>query len=205
MIKDFGLGLRGSSVARHGLSVLFTLVAACGGDDEEETGAGSETTVAATDSTGPGEGTTTTGAEGTTTTGEESTGPEPGTDSTTAADESSSGGESTTGEPFEEVFFPEVLAIIQAECSCHRSPMPAAQLDLSDDAAYDSLVNVPSGQAPGVNRVTPGDPDNSYLYLKLTGEQASVGGGGTRMPQGGVLPDDQILLVRNWIGSGAQL
>jgi hypothetical protein len=97
-----------------------------------------------------------------------------------------------------------VLAVIQAECFCHRSDTFTGQLDLRDEAAYASLVGVPAAQAPALDRVTPGAADESYLYLKLTGEQATVGGAGTRMPQGGVLTDDQILRVRNWILTGAQ-
>lgn len=201
MTRAFEVGPRGATVVRCGLGLLLILGTACPGDDGEDTGAGTTgTTMVPDDSTGPGvtgsEGSTS--AEGTTD-GEGTTG---GT--TTGVDESSSGGESSTGEPVEEVFFPEVLAIFQAECFCHRGPMVAGQLDLNDDVAYDSLLDVPAPQAPDVSYVSPGDPDNSYLYLKLAGEQLSVGGSGTRMPQGGVLTDDQILLVRSWILSGAQ-
>lgn len=183
-----------------GLSFFFTLGVACGDDGDGETMAGSS----------GGEGSTTSGP-GSSSSGEPDTGSSGGESSssgggtTMVSDESSSGGgESSTGEPVEEVFFPEVLAIFQAECFCHRSPMPSGMLDLNDAVAYDSLVNVPAVQAPTVDYVTPGDAGSSYLYLKLIGEQATVGGGGTRMPQGGVLTDDQILLVRNWILSGAQ-
>lgn len=183
-----------------GLSFFFMLGVACGDDGDGETMAGSS---GGGDSTTSGAGSSSSGeADSGSSSGGESSGSSGGT---TMADESSSGGgESSTGEPVEEVFFPEVLAIIDAECFCHQSPMPSGMLDLNSDVAYDSLVNVPAVQAPTVSYVTPGDTASSYLYLKLIGEQLSVGGSGTRMPQGGVLTDEQILLVRNWISSGAQ-
>jgi hypothetical protein len=59
---------------------------------------------------------------------------------------------------------------------------------------------VPSTENPSLNRITPGDAPNSYLYRKITG----VGITGDRMPQGGpVLNDAQIALVRDWIRRGA--
>lgn len=193
---------RRAVAARVGASILFVLAAVgCGDDGEGETMAGSETgSVGSSDS----ETTANVDSSGTPpadTGSSDSEGSSSGEATTMAT--GSEGSESSTGEPVE-VFFPEVLAIIQAECFCHRGMEAAGMLDLDDDLAYDSLVNVPAPQAPGVNYVTPGDPDQSYLYLKLAGEQTSVGGSGTRMPQGGMLTDDQLLLVRNWILSGAQ-
>jgi hypothetical protein len=182
-----------------GLSLLFTLGIACGDDTDGETMAGSSEGGGSTTS---GQSSSSSGGLDTGSSGGESSGS--GGETTTGEESSSDGGESSTGAPVEEVFFPEVLAIIDAECFCHTSPMPSGMLDLNAAVAYDSLVNVPAVQAPTVNYVTPGDLDNSYLYLKLTGEQATVGGGGTRMPQGGMLTDEQLLVVRNWILSGAQ-
>lgn len=200
MTRARQVGPRRATVVRCGLGLLVILGPACPGDDGEDTGAGTTggTTMVADDGTGPG----VTGSEGSTSPGDTTGGTTLGT--TLGMDESSSGGESSSGEPVEEVFFPEVLAIVQAECFCHRGPMVAGQLDLNDDVAYGSLLDVPAPQAPDVSYVSPGDPDNSYLYLKLVGEQLSVGGSGTRMPQGGVLTDDQILRVRHWILTGAQ-
>ena len=42
---------------------------------------------------------------------------------------------------------------------------------------------------PGVTRVKPGDPDNSYLYQKITG---AAGITGVKMPKGGSLTSAQI-------------
>jgi hypothetical protein len=61
-------------------------------------------------------------------------------------------------------------------------------------------VGVPSVEMPGLARVTPGDPANSYLYRKITG----AGITGDRMPQNLTpLTDAQIKLVRDWIRRGA--
>src|SRR5213594_5113855 len=57
--------------------------------------------------------------------------------------------------------------------SCHGAGAASAGLDLSDGAAYSNLVGVPAAneaaRAAGLLRVAPGDPDHSYLLLKLEG------------------------------------
>lgn len=90
-------------------------------------------------------------------------------------------------------------------CSrCHTGPpgptLPAGMDLSSESASFDSLVNVASIQQPGVLRVAPGDPDNSYLIHKLEGTAAT----GSRMPQGGpFLEQATVASIRQWIGDGA--
>ena len=88
--------------------------------------------------------------------------------------------------------------------NCHTSNgrVPAGGLDLTAAVAYSRLVNVPSGQRPTLSRVTPGDPNNSYLVHKLEGTPGIVGG---RMPRGTgpFLTDGQMLVLRRWIEVGA--
>jgi hypothetical protein len=88
---------------------------------------------------------------------------------------------------------------------CHTSNgrVPAGGLDLTSGVSYSRLVNVPSGQRPTLNRVTPGDPENSYLIHKLDGRPGIVGG---RMPRGTgpFLTEGQVLVIRRWIEQGAQ-
>lgn len=191
-----------------GLGVLLLgLAAGCGDDEGAESGAGSSGDPTGPSSTGlgmdtGGGGASDSGGDPGSTGDPSSTGP--GT--TSAVDDTSTGSEDTaSGEEtaIPAVGFDEVLSIIAAECSCHRSPMFVGQLDLRDDAAYASLVSVPSAQAPRVDRVSPGDPDGSYLYLKLLNQQGTVGGGGSRMPQGGMLLPEELDLVRYWILGGA--
>jgi hypothetical protein len=74
-------------------------------------------------------------------------------------------------------------------------------LDLSPAVSYNNLVNVASRERPGVTRVLPNNPDNSYLIHKIEGRDGIVGG---RMPLGGpFLAEGQILVIRRWIEIGA--
>lgn len=87
-----------------------------------------------------------------------------------------------------------------AAAGCHGTIAPQQNLVLAPAVAYANIVNIPSTEASSVLRVKPGDPDNSYLYRKITG----VGITGGRMPLGGpYLTDAQISLVRDWIRRGA--
>jgi hypothetical protein len=74
-------------------------------------------------------------------------------------------------------------------------------MDLSNSAAsFDNLVNVPSEQVPGLLRVHPGNPDDSYLIHKLEGTQSV----GDRMPQGGPFLDEATIQgIRAWIAAGS--
>jgi hypothetical protein len=76
-------------------------------------------------------------------------------------------------------------------------------LDLSHAVAYANLVNVASREKPGVLRVAPGDPENSYLIHKVEGRPGIVG---LRMPFSGApfLTDGQILVMKRWIEEGAK-
>lgn len=68
--------------------------------------------------------------------------------------------------------------------------------------AYAALVGRASVQRPGLLRVAPGDPDNSYMVRKLEGGPDI---GGVRMPRGTgpYLTDGQMLVIRRWIAQGA--
>ena len=65
------------------------------------------------------------------------------------------------------------------------------------------MMNVPSVQVATMDYVEPFDLDNSYLWHKLQGTQAGVGGSGAKMPKSGSLTDDQLDIVRLWIEGGA--
>jgi len=83
---------------------------------------------------------------------------------------------------------------------CHAGPGAPEGLQLGAGNSLSMLVNVPSSQSPGMLRVKPGDPNNSYLIKKLEGT-ASVGG---QMPRGGpFLPQATIDFIRQWITDGA--
>ena len=96
-------------------------------------------------------------------------------------------------------------AVFSPTCSgCHSGPtsgtLPAGMNLSTADASFAALVGTASIQVPALDRVTAGDPDNSYLVQKLEGT-AAVGG---QMPPGGT-PLDQALIddIRQWIADGA--
>jgi hypothetical protein len=88
--------------------------------------------------------------------------------------------------------------------SCHSAVSRKGGLILEhEDVSYESLVDHraehPDAQALGLLRVASGDPAHSFLMRKLKGE-----GPGDAMPQGGgMLPDDVIQMIEDWIRRGA--
>ena len=72
--------------------------------------------------------------------------------------------------------------------------------------AFSNVVNVAARQA-SMKRVTPNQPDNSYLVHKVQGTHldVGVGGSGSRMPLNrSPLSQSDIDLIRDWIQAGAQ-
>jgi hypothetical protein len=107
--------------------------------------------------------------------------------------------------PQEITFSRDVKAVLEKECvNCHGAKRHKADLDLSADNAMKNLLNVPSSQVPAMVRVKPGDPEQSYLWLKL--DHRSQKGGG--MPKIFVfskrLPQDRLDLIKAWIAGGAK-
>ena len=99
--------------------------------------------------------------------------------------------------------FSEIQTIFTANCAlsgCHDLATSQADLSLEGPNAYAQLVNVSSTQNSVLNRIEPGDPDNSYLIQKLEGLASS----GAQMPYGrAALSSDLIDLFRDWILAGA--
>jgi hypothetical protein len=74
-------------------------------------------------------------------------------------------------------------------------------MNLTEGNAYANLVGAAAIQKPGLQRVAPGDPTNSYLVHKVEGRAGITG---QRMPLTGTpLTDGQILVIRRWIELGA--
>jgi hypothetical protein len=93
---------------------------------------------------------------------------------------------------------------------CHSAQLPgsipAGNLDLTAAKSFAQLVGVASDNAAardaGNPRVDPGNPDNSFLVIKLEGPPSIFFG--SQMPQGlPALSATQIKLVRDWISAGA--
>jgi hypothetical protein len=70
-------------------------------------------------------------------------------------------------------------------------------MDLSRDQFYASTVDVPSRERPELKRVHPGQPDSSYVVMKIEGHPDIIG---TRMPfTGETLSEDEVESIRAWI------
>lgn len=84
---------------------------------------------------------------------------------------------------------------------CHTGASAPEGLRLDPANSYDLLVGVPSSQQPSLQRVDPGNPDDSYLIRKLEGTAAT----GEQMPLSlPPLPQADIAVIRQWITDGAQ-
>lgn len=87
-------------------------------------------------------------------------------------------------------------------CSkCHIGASAPEGLQLDAAHSYNLLVGVPSAEEPNLLRVKPGDPDHSYMVLKIEG---AAGIEGAQMPFGETpLPQATIDAIRQWITNGA--
>ena len=94
----------------------------------------------------------------------------------------------------------EVFAISCAFSGCHSGGDPAAGLSLEGDFAT-RIVGVASEQRSGFLLVEPGNPDESYLLLKVRGDDEIIS---QRMPPGNPLSAEQVEIIRAWIASGAK-
>lgn len=122
-------------------------------------------------------------------------------------------GNGTAGGNFHAVFTVGILPTLQSiqdrvftpSCSgCHTgggAQLPGSMNLTSVSASFASLVGTASVQVPTLNRVTPANPDSSYLIRKLEGGPNIVG---VRMPAGGTpLAQTTVNVIRAWISSGA--
>ena len=94
----------------------------------------------------------------------------------------------------------EVFAVSCAFSGCHSGGEPAAGLSLEGDFAT-RIVGVDSGQRPDFKLVDPGNPNKSYLLIKVRGDDEIVS---RQMPPGNPLSAEQVEIIRAWIASGAK-
>lgn len=177
--------LRTLCIGAFGVGV-FT---ACGGDD-----AASDETSTTAPSTGPAASTTTQGL--TTSAGTSGATLLTGLDGST--------GDASTGGPVLDPGYAadiEPMFVMRCQGNCH---LPDWTLVLAAGQGYDFLVSQPSEELPTMNRVEPGDPQDSYLFHKLAGTHLEVGGEGEQMPRvGPKLSADELAAVESWIADGA--
>lgn len=92
-----------------------------------------------------------------------------------------------------------VQTLLTSHCgSCHIDRTPVAG-GLNLVSFVESTVDVPSAQVPTMKRIAPKDRANSYLFHKLNGTHATVGGVGRQMPPAGPLSAEDIELVGSLI------
>jgi hypothetical protein len=93
--------------------------------------------------------------------------------------------------------------VLERCLACHTADEPKAELVLEPGVGYDNLVNRSSIQVPGMALVKPGDPEASYLWLKV--DQRPVEGDGMPRTLFGArrLPEPEVELFRRWIADGA--
>ena len=98
-----------------------------------------------------------------------------------------------------------VFALSCATQGCHTgAPPPNAPDSFDPERAYDAIVGQPSLQVPSLPLVDPGNPDHSYVVLKIRGTAATVGGVATRMPLNAQpLSDADVAAIESWILAGA--
>ncbi|NVB39404.1 hypothetical protein G6O69_16295 [Pseudenhygromyxa sp. WMMC2535] len=95
--------------------------------------------------------------------------------------------------------------VLEYNCSgCHNEITPEADLALIGEGVYERLLE-PSQQNPALNLIEPGEPESSYLYLKITGHEDIVG---NPMPYNpltgeGTLTQAEIADIETWIINGA--
>ena len=88
------------------------------------------------------------------------------------------GGEEATFAAVQQQIFSQSCAF----SGCHGGSSPAEGMDLRCRRAYGEIVNVRSNQMSSLDLIEPSEPEDSYLYLKVTGDSSISG---SRMPRGG--------------------
>jgi hypothetical protein len=102
-------------------------------------------------------------------------------------------------------FSRQVQAIFSHDCGvagCHVPGNPVANMILARGFAYQQIVSVKATESTDF-RINPGNPDQSYLYKKITMNPPPVGWQMPAPATGSVLTDNEKDLVRRWILQGA--
>lgn len=103
-------------------------------------------------------------------------------------------------------FSVDVQPIFTSTCAipaCHTSAQPTGFLNLSTGMSYANIVGVVSVEVAPMLDVNPGDPANSYLYRKITGQEASQTSEMPPSVTGLTISQDQIDTIGCWITQGA--
>ena len=95
----------------------------------------------------------------------------------------------------------QIFTPVCAKAGCHAAGSSPSGLVLEAGQSYGNLVGHPAAENSTLDRVSPGNPDRSYIILKLRGDPSITG---ERMPLGGpYLSTEQIEGIAAWIRAGA--
>lgn len=98
---------------------------------------------------------------------------------------------------------PPVQALLGSRCagsSCHSSG-PGGIFPPLADSEPSTWVGLASHEVSGQPLVVPGHPEQSYLYMKVSGTQGPSGG--ALMPLGASTPIAEAAAIHDWIAAGA--
>lgn len=102
----------------------------------------------------------------------------------------------------DEVFTPYCVYCHAADATIGGDYAYAVNYPLTEGESYAWLVNQTADGSP-LPRVTPGDPENSFLWRKIWGPLGD--GEGRMMPYDSPqLPPEKLMLVYGWISTGAE-
>jgi cytochrome c5 len=109
--------------------------------------------------------------------------------------------EVSTEQIFNEIFEPTCK-------TCHASGSSGTTFFADDAAMLQAAVGQDSAYPGTVKVIDPGHPENSTLFIKVSGgspkhrapDGTPVGG---QMPQGGTLTEEQVQRFQDWICTGA--
>jgi hypothetical protein len=120
------------------------------------------------------------------------------TGSSTGSPGGGSGGITASFQSIQDNVFTPICSV------CHAGAGAPEGMQLSAGVSYDMIVNVASQEQPELDRIKPGDPDDSYLLQKIEGTAAT----GAQMPDGcpvtqPCLDQATIDAIRQWVSDGA--
>ncbi len=106
----------------------------------------------------------------------------------------------------ETITIASIQSIFTQNCAlsgCHIGSNALMGLDLSEGQAFSNLVGKSSVEVPALQLVSPFNPDESYLVMKLEGSPQIITG--TMVMPIGRSPLDQEVInqIRAWIANGA--
>ncbi len=113
-------------------------------------------------------------------------------------DDATAGDDDDTTPPVS--FASDVMPLFSG-CNCHMTGNPSAAFSLDPSAAYANMVDVAATTYASMDRIEPGDPERSFVLLKVRDATPPAG---QQMPTGGpYLSQAEVDVIADWITEGA--